>query len=218
METKVLGIDEALNFLKSQKIPVAEFKLVKNFDEALKFVDKIGFPVVLKVVSPQIVHKTDVGGVYLGIRSKPELQKAFKKVLAGIRKKLPKARIKGFLIQKMVENGQEVIIGSKRDEQFGQTLMFGLGGIFVEIFEDVSLRVVPITRRDAEEMVKEVKAYKILKGYRGRRYDVQALIKMLLRISRILEKNQKIREMDINPIIVLRKGALVVDARIVLED
>ena len=218
MKTKVLKVDETLNFLKSHGIPVAKFILVKKFEEALNFVSKVGFPVVLKVVSPQIIHKTDVGGIYLNIRSKPELQRAFSEVLTNVRKKVPKARIEGFLVQKMVENGQEIIIGSKKDEQFGHAIMFGLGGIFVEVFEDVSLRIVPISRKDAEEMIKEVKAYKILKGHRGKKYDVQALIKILLKTSRILEKNSRIKELDINPIIVLKKGAFAVDARIILED
>jgi acyl-CoA synthetase (NDP forming) len=169
----------------------------------------------LKVVCAKAIHKTDVGGIALDIKNKEELEKSYQKIINNVKKKV-KAKIDGILIQKMVKGGQEVIVGGKKDPQFGQTLMFGLGGIFTEVYDDVSFRVVPIGKKDAEEMVQEIKGYKILKGYRGKKYDINALIDILLKTSKLLEENQEIVELDINPVIVLQKGAVAVDARIVV--
>lgn len=208
---------EARRVLEHYEIPLAEWKFIKTVKEAKEFAGKFGYPLVLKIVSNDIIHKSDVGGVIVDIKSEQELEKAVEKILADVEKKAPKAEIDGLLIQKMVEDGLEIIIGGKTDEQFGQTIAFGLGGIFTEVFEDVSFRITPITRKDAEDMIKEIKGYKILKGYRGKRYDVRALVEILLKTSRMLEENQEIRELDINPVIALPKGAVAVDARIIID-
>lgn len=212
-----LSLHESMQVLQYYKIPFVRAELAKNAEEAVGFARKIGYPVVLKISSPDIIHKTEVGGYALDLKSEEEVRTAFNKIMCNVKKKAPKAKIHGMLVEKMIEHGQDVIVGGKKDPQFGQMVMFGLGGALVEVLEDVSFRVVPIGRKEAEEMIQETRGYKILKGYRGKTYDIKALIDMLLKTSRLLEKNQEIRELDINPVIVLPKGAFAVDARIIVE-
>jgi len=213
---KVLTLAESQAILQRHNIPFVKSVLVKYSDEAAAAAKKIGFPVALKVVSQDITHKTELGAVQLNLRNEEEVLDAFKKILANIKQKEPRAGIAGFLVQKMA-SGQEVLIGGKKDFQFGQTIAFGAGGIFVEVYDDVSFRVVPISKKDAAEMIKEIKAYKILHGYRGKHYDTAELEKILLKTSEMLEKHQDIVELDINPIFVQPKGAVAVDARIVVS-
>jgi acyl-CoA synthetase (NDP forming) len=207
--------DEAKEVLLSNHIPVVKSRAAKNLDQAVSVARDIGFPIVLKVISPDIIHKTDVGGVELGITDTEHLEKSYFKMLENLKKKAPNARIKGFLVQKMIEKGQEVIIGGKKDKQFGQVVMFGLGGVFVEVFEDVSFRVVPLEKNDAEEMIEEIKGYKILKGFRGKKYSISSLVDMLLKTSKLLQNNPEIVELDMNPVLVWERGAIAVDARII---
>ncbi|MFH0711486.1 MAG: acetate--CoA ligase family protein [Candidatus Aenigmatarchaeota archaeon] len=209
--------DEARQVLSEYGIPVVKSKVVKNLDEAVLAAKELGFPLALKVISPDIIHKTDVGGVILNISDKENLEKSFFKMLSNLKKKTPKARIKGFLVQEMVESGQEVIIGGKKDKQFDQVVMFGLGGIFVEVFDDVSFRVVPIEKKDAEEMIEDIKGYKILKGFRGREYSIDSIVDILLQTSKLLEENSEIVGLDLNPVLVWEDGAVAVDARIIFE-
>ena len=211
-----LSLHESMQVLQYYKIPFVRAELAKNAEEAVGFARKIGYPVVLKISSPNIIHKTEVGGYILNLNSEEEVRTAFNKIIGSVKKNAPKAKIQGMLVEKMIERGQDVIIGGKKDPQFGQTIMFGLGGALVEVLEDVSFRVVPLEKKDAEKMIQETKRYKILKGYRGKTYDIKALIDILLKTSRLLEKNQEIKELDINPIIVLPKGAFAVDARIAI--
>lgn len=208
----ILDVWDSLEFIKKYKIPVVKSKLVKKSEDAVAFANSIGYPVALKISSSSVIHKTDVNGVALNLRSKEELEKSYKKMAASF-----KRRAEGFVVQKMVEGGQQVIVGGKTDEQFGQVIMFGLGGIFTEVFDDVSFRVVPISKEDAEEMVSEIKGYKVLKGYRGKSYDIKSLVDILLKVSKMLEENKKIKELDINPVFSLKKGALAVDARIISD-
>jgi acetyl-CoA synthetase (ADP-forming) len=213
----ILTIDESFEALKNYKIPVAEYAIAKSKDDAANAAKRIGYPVVLKAISKKITHKTDVGGIALNVQSEEAVRKAFGEILKNIER--AEAKMDGILVQKMVEGGQEVMIGGKKDQQFGQTIAFGLGGVFVEVFEDIAFRVVPITNEDAEEMMKETKGYKILSGFRGKKYDTDALANILMKVSNMLEENQNIAELDINPVITLPngKGAIAVDARIVLE-
>jgi len=211
-KVKVLTVDESLKFIKKYKIPVAEHKLVKNIESAVEFAEKIGFPVVLKAISPQLIHKTEAKGIILDIKNRVELERMYRKLLTDTRR----FRIEGVLVQKMIEGGREVIVGGKKDSQFGQVLMFGGGGVLTEVLEDVSFRVCPISKRDAQEMIEETKYYKVLKGYRGKMCDIEALKDILLKTSKLLEENQEIVELDINPVMVLKKGAVAVDARIVI--
>ena len=173
---------------------------------------KIGFPVAMKVISPQVTHKSDRGGVILGVGSGPEAEKAYHLLMERYRG----VKVDGILVQKMAGKGAvELIVGGKRDAQFGQLIMVGLGGIFVEVFRDVSFRVCPITRGDAEEMVRELKAYPILAGARGRKPVSQpALAATMLKVSKLLEKEDP-AEFDINPLMADEKGCLAVDMRII---
>mgnify|MGYP001613687166 CR=1 FL=1 len=213
---KTLNLKDSMQILHKYKIPIPKSEMTKTAEQAVKAAKKLGYPVAIKLVSPDITHKTDVGGVRLNLVDDKELRVAYENMLKTARKKFPKTKINGVLVQKMIPDGQEIIIGCKKDEQFGHVLMFGLGGIFTEVFNDVSFKVIPINKNDAEAMVKEIKGYTILQGYRGKKYDVDSLIKILLKVSHLVEKNHKIKEMDINPVILLNKGAVAVDSRIVL--
>jgi len=199
-------------------IPVTRFKVAKNDKEAVQFAEEIGYPVVLKIVSPDIIHKFDVGGVVLNLKSPEEVQDANKRILENVKKHKPNASIVGVVVQEMAPPSTEVIVGATKDPQFGPALMFGLGGIFVEVLKDVTFRVAPITELDAREMIAEVKAYPILKGYRGQPpADIDAIVQILLNTSRLVMDYPEIKELDLNPIMVYEKGAKTVDARIILE-
>jgi len=199
-------------------IPVTNFKVAKNEAEAVKFAEKIGYPTVLKIVSPDIIHKSDVGGVIVGLKTAKDVRNAYKQILESIKKHKADAKIVGILVQKMAPSSTEVIVGAIKDPQFGPALMFGLGGIFVEVLKDVTFRVAPITEDEACEMITEVKAYPLLKGYRNQPpADIETIVKILLNTSRLVMEHQEIKELDLNPIMVYEKGAKTVDARIILE-
>jgi acetyl-CoA synthetase (ADP-forming) len=199
-------------------IPVTRFKVALTQDEAAKFADQIGYPVVLKIVSPDVLHKFDVGGVILDIKNSKEVKNGYNKILKNVKDHKPDAKIVGVLVQEMAPSATEVIVGATKDPQFGPALMFGLGGIFVEILKDVTFRIAPITESDAKEMITEVKGYPILKGYRGQPpADVDAIVKILMNTSRLVMDHMEIKELDLNPIMVYEKGAKTVDARIILE-
>lgn len=214
---KNLSEVEAREVLTYYKIPVVKGEIIKSIEDAIRFSEKNGYPVVLKVLSPNIIHKTDVGGIILDIKNEKELTQAYSKMLREIRENAPKAEIEGFFIQEMIQDGYEVIVGGKQDQTFGSVVLFGLGGIFVEVFDDVSFRVVPISREDALDMIKEIKGFKILQGYRGKRpADLNVLIDVLMKTSKMLEENPEIKELDINPIFALPDKAIAVDARIII--
>ena len=199
-------------------IPVTAFRVAKTEEEALKFADDIGYPVVLKIISPDILHKFDVGGVIINLRNTDEVKDAYRKIIANVKKHKADADIVGIFVQEMAPKSTEVIIGATKDPQFGPALMFGLGGVFVEILEDVTFRIAPITKQDAREMITEVKAYPLLTGYRGQPpADIDTLISILLNTSKLVMDHQEIKELDLNPIMVYEKGAKTVDARIILE-
>jgi acetyl-CoA synthetase (ADP-forming) len=199
-------------------IPVTKFKLAKNEAEAVKFADAVGYPVVLKIVSPDIIHKSDVGGVLVDLKNARDVENGYTKIIKNVKRHNEKARVVGILVQKMAPPSTEVIVGMTKDPQFGQALMFGLGGIFVEVLKDVTFRIAPITADEAREMINEVKAYPLLKGYRGTPpADIEAISKILLSTSKLVMEHNEIKELDLNPIMVYRKGAKTVDARIILE-
>ncbi len=209
---------EAKTVCMEYGIPVTKFKLAKNATEALKFATSIGFPIVLKIVSPDIIHKSDVGGVVVGIKNAQEVRSGYRNIMDNVKKHNPKARIVGMLVQEMAPTGTEVIVGSIKDPQFGPALMFGLGGVFVEVLKDVTFRIAPVNEDEAAEMISEVKAYPLLKGYRNMPpADLKAIIKILVNTSKLVLDNPEIKELDLNPIIVYEKGAKTVDARIILE-
>jgi acetyl-CoA synthetase (ADP-forming) len=209
---------EAKTLCLDYGIPATRFELAKDEAEAVKHAKKIGYPLVLKVVSPDIIHKTDVGGVMIGIKDADGVRVGYKQILANVKKHEPKARIMGVLIQEMAPAATEVIVGSVKDPQFGPAVMFGLGGIFVEVLKDVTFRIAPIDRDEATEMISEVKAFPLLKGYRNMPpADINAISDILLNTSRLVTDHPEIRELDLNPIMVYENGAKTVDARIVLE-
>lgn len=214
-KNKVLTILESKKILEKYKIPFAKCALSKSIESATVIANNIGYPVVLKAVSSQIVHKTEAGVIDIGIENDEELEKSFVKISNKV-KKNSAAKLDGILVQEMLDGGQEVLIGGKKDSQFGQIIAFGLGGIFVEAIEDVSFRMVPIAKKDAANMIQEIKGYKILKGFRGKSYDLKSVEDFLLKVSKMLEENRNIVELDINPAMVLKKGTIAVDARIVL--
>ncbi|MCB0583126.1 MAG: acetate--CoA ligase family protein, partial [Phaeodactylibacter sp.] len=184
---------------------------------ALKAGREIGYPLAASVVSPDIIHKSDAGGVVLHIDDEAELGRAYGRIFSEVGRNAPQAHIEGIFIQEMVSEGAELILGAQYNEQLGHLLMFGLGGKYVEILKDVSFRLAPITRQDAEEMIKEVKAYEMLKGFRDiPAADLDALIEGLLRLSQLVTDFPEIREIDLNPVFARKDGAVVVDARILL--
>lgn len=209
---------ESKKVLKQVGISVVEARLAKTQKEAVSISQKTGFPVVLKIISPDVIHKTDSGGVRLGLKNVSDIKKAYQEILEAVRKEYPDALIHGVSVQKMVQPGTEVIVGTSRDPQFGPVIMFGLGGIFVEVLKDVSFRIVPVDRRDAEEMIKEIRGYPLLEGYRGKEpANIPALVEMILKISNFINENPLIKELELNPIFAYRDRALAVDARIILE-
>lgn len=210
---------EAKELLKQAGVSVIETKLAVSREEAISISQQLGFPVVLKIVSPDIIHKSDAGGVKLNLETPEQVGKSYDEMMAAIKKQNPNARINGVSVQKMARPGVEVIIGVSKDAQFGPVIMFGLGGILVEILEDVSFRIIPLTRRDAREMIKEIKGYPLLEGYRGQEpVDISNLEELILKVSSFIEQNPEVKELDLNPVFAYGDGAIAVDARIVLEE
>ena len=209
---------ESKKILKQVGISVVETRLAKTQKEAVLLSQRTGFPVALKITSPDVIHKSDSGGVKLSLNNTAEVKKAYDEILKRVRKQYPKAAVHGVSVQKMVRPGTEVIVGISKDPQFGPVIMFGLGGIFVELLKDVSLRVIPVERRDAQEMIQEIKGFPVLQGFRGKEpASLSALVEIILKISRWIEGSPWIRELELNPIFAYRDKAVVVDARIVLE-
>ena len=208
---------EAKELLKLGGIDVVETKLATSKEEAISISQQMGFPVALKIASPDVVHKTDAGGVQLGLNTAQEVDKAYEDIMKAIKTAYPEANIQGVSVQKMARTGVEVIVGMSKDAQFGPVIMFGLGGILVEILKDVSFRIVPLTPRDAREMIKEIKGYPLLEGYRGQEaVDVTNLEKLILKVSEFAEKYPEVDELDLNPIFAYSDGAVAVDARVIL--
>jgi acetyl-CoA synthetase (ADP-forming) len=209
---------ESREILEYYKLPLVRGKIIKSIEESKKFIDEVGYPVVLKVVSPEIIHKTEVGGVVVNIQNEKQLYDAYNDILKNVKSKIPTARIEGLFVQEMMPPSFEVMVGGKYDNTFGQTIAFGLGGIYVEVYEDVSFRILPITEKDAISMIKETKTYKILVGYRGKKpADIRALIDILMKTSNMLESNPEIKELDMNPIFALPDRAVAIDARVIIE-
>jgi acyl-CoA synthetase (NDP forming) len=209
---------ESKELLKKEGIPVVEAKLARSKKEAISISKDIGFPVVLKISSHDVVHKSDSGGVKLGLANATQVSKAYSEIISSVKQAYPEAQIQGVSVQPMAPPGVEVIVGMSKDPQFGPVLMFGLGGILVEVLKDVSFRIVPVTERDAREMIREIKGYPILEGYRGQKpASIPALEKLIVKVSQFVEKNPQIKELDLNPIFAYSDKVVAVDARIILE-
>ncbi len=217
---------EAKDIMKAYDIPIPPYDTATTADEAVEKAKKIGFPVVLKILSKDILHKSDAGGVKINLRDEGAVRKAFDEIMENAREYGKEKGIevdlsRGVFISSFAESGTEVIVGVTRDPQFGHALMFGLGGIFVEVLKDVTFRLIPLTENDAYEMINEIKAAKILQGVRGQSpRDVDALVKVIMSVSKMIDENPEIKELDCNPTFVYEKGkgALVVDARILIDE
>ncbi|MDO8614636.1 MAG: acetate--CoA ligase family protein [Dehalococcoidia bacterium] len=213
----VLTEIESKEVLGEAGIPVAHAQLARTAKEAAQAAAGLGWPAVLKVVSPDVTHKSDVGGVRLGLGSAEEVETAFGEMVAAVKERQPDASIEGVAVQKMAPQGTEVIIGMSKDPQFGPVLMFGLGGILVEVLKDVAFRIVPLEPRDARQMVREIKGFPVLQGVRGQDpADLEALEKLILKLSEFIEAHPEIEELDLNPVFAYKDGCLAVDARIVV--
>jgi acetate---CoA ligase (ADP-forming) subunit beta len=208
---------EAKQLLAQAGVPVVETVLATSVEEAKLAAEKIGYPVVVKVVSADISHKSDVGGVKIGLVDADEVSQAYQAIMANSRAAVPDAVITGVAVQAMASEGIEVIIGMVKDPQFGPVMMFGLGGIFVELLKDVSFRVLPLTERDARQMVDDIKGQAILDGVRGQApADKTALCQLIMKVGQFIEQHPEIQELDMNPVFAYAEGAVAVDARIVL--
>jgi acetyltransferase len=215
----VLLPNEAAQVVEAYGIRSTNNRLANSAEEAVKFADELGYPVVLKIVSPDILHKTDIGGVVLNLRSAEEVRSAFDGILTGVGRFMPKARIYGVMVYHMVPRGREIIIGMSQDVQFGPLVMFGLGGIYVNFLKDVSFRLAPLSEYEAQGMMEETRAYALLKGIRGEEpSDVDALKHALLRVGQLVWDFPEIVEMDINPVIVYEwgEGCIALDVKITL--
>jgi acetate---CoA ligase (ADP-forming) len=209
---------EAKQMLKAAGINVTETRLASSKEEAVTLSKGMGYPVVLKIISPDVIHKSDAGGVKLGLETDRQVEQAYEEIIDSVTRKHPQAKILGIAVQHMAPSATEVIIGMTKDSQFGAALMFGLGGIFVELLKDVSFRVTPVTRQDAGEMVREIKGFKMLTGFRGQPpVDLNALEEMLVKVSHFIDANPQITELDLNPVFAYPDGAVAVDARINVE-
>ena len=210
-------LDEALRLVEECGIKTAAWAVALDAEEAVAAGERLGYPLAMKVISARISHKTDVGGIELGIAGEATLRQAWTAMQTRLREHAPAATIEGFLLQKMVKGGREMIVGARRDATFGPVVLFGLGGVYVEVFDDVSLRVAPLTRRDAEEMIAEVRGSRLLRGVRGEApADLGALTDALLALSQLMMEHPEIAELDINPLVVFERGALALDVRIVV--
>jgi acetate---CoA ligase (ADP-forming) len=214
-----IGEFDAKAIMRAYHFDTPKGILATSAVEAVRFAGEVGFPLAMKISSPDILHKSDVGGVRIGLTSAAGVEDAFELMMLRIKRKMPDADIRGVLLEKMVTGGKEVILGMKRDRQFGPMLMFGLGGIFVEVLKDVTFGLAPLTGEECMKMVESVKTYKLLKGVRGEKaVDIDAIVLNMQRLSQLVMDFPEIEEIDINPLKVgmLGDGAVVVDARIII--
>ena len=215
-----LIIEEANTIAKTYGVSTPKAMIARNRREAVKIAESIGYPLAMKIVSPEIIHKTDFGGVILNVKTREEVEGNYDGLLKKVGFSMPQARILGILVQQMVQLGKEVIVGAIRDPQFGPLMMFGLGGIYVNFLRDVSYRLCPLTRSEARQMIEETKAYILLRGVRGEpRSDIESVIDVILRISQIMTTHEQIVEMEVNPLCVYeeKKGCLALDIRMAIS-
>ncbi len=214
----VLTEVESKLVMKQVGVPVVETRIARCRDEATATARELGFPVVVKILSLDITHKTEVGGVAVGLKDEGEVSDAYDRITEAARSASPSAKIEGVTVQEMAAPGTEVIIGGLTDPQFGPVLMLGLGGIMVEVFKDVAFRIVPISRQDASQMIHQLKGYPILAGARGQPpADIDRLQQALLALSRFMEEHPEVAEFDLNPLFVYSQDLVGVDARIILK-
>jgi succinyl-CoA synthetase beta subunit len=212
LESLLLGV-EALEFLEKEGLPVLKSLLARNEDEVASLASEIGFPVTLKLSSPDVIHKTEIGGIRVSLRDEAEARQAFREIIRTFTSENPGKSLDGVIVQRQ-GSGLEVIVGTLKDAQFGPVLMFGLGGIFVEAMKDVSFRPIPVDHFDARDMMEELKGYEALRSPRRGYYDLVILEGLLVRIATLIEHHPEIQEMDLNPVFVSSDGVRICDARI----
>jgi acyl-CoA synthetase (NDP forming) len=209
---------ESKQLLDEAGIPTSGARRAETAGEAARVADEIGYPVVLKILSPDIAHKSDVGGVALNLGDAEAVRRAFDAMLQAVSAAQPSARIEGVSVQRQAKPGTEVIVGMTKDPQFGPVIMVGLGGVLVEVLRDVAFRLVPLERRDARDMLREIKGFPLLQGYRGSPpADIAALETLILDVSRFVEAHPEIDELDLNPVFAYPDGAVAVDARVIVS-
>ncbi|MGI6021657.1 MAG: acetate--CoA ligase family protein [Methanoculleus sp.] len=219
MPERMLTEPEGYSLLDACGIPVPPHQVVTSADDALEAAGRIGYPVVMKIVSPQIIHKSDIGGVIIGIENPNDAEVAYHTIMQNAATHAPEATITGIIVAKQAPRGLEVLIGGKTDPAFGKVITFGLGGKLVELLQDVAIRVLPITEDDVRAMIRDIEGYRLIQGYRGEApKDEEALIRVVTKMARQFIENPGIREFDLNPIIVYEEGVTVVDARIIVSD
>ncbi|MBP7410128.1 acetate--CoA ligase family protein [Methanoculleus sp. 10] len=219
MAKRMLSEFESYDLLKQYGVPVPDHIVVKTAAEAGKAAEKIGFPVVMKIYSPQIVHKSDAGGVIVSIPSKHAAEEAFEKIVGNAKAYNPEAEIKGVIVEQQAAPGLELIIGGKTDPAFGKVLTFGMGGTLVELMKDVTLRILPVSEETIREMIREIHGYPMIQGYRGAKpRDEEALVQVMWAVNRFFAENTNVVEFDINPVRLYESGACIVDARIFVDD
>ncbi|MEK6919552.1 MAG: acetate--CoA ligase family protein, partial [Thermoproteota archaeon] len=212
-----LSQHDAMRVLIAYGFPIARTEFAKTREEAVKSAKRIGFPVAMKVVSPDVVHKFDVGGVKLDLTSERDVLESFNEIMRNVKSQLPKARLEGVVVQEHVRGGRETIVGMRRDPKFGPLLMFGLGGIYVEAYRDVSFRLAPVRELGAHNMISQIRGSKILEGFRGQPpSDAKALAGCIARTSQLALELEDVQELDVNPLVAFEKGCRAVDARIII--
>ncbi len=208
---------DAMKVLEAYGFPVPRTELARTREDAVEMAKQIGFPVAMKIVSPDVVHKVDVGGVKLDLTNEEEVKAAFDEIIANVKAKISRARIQGALVQEQVKGGRETIVGMRRDRKFGPLLMFGIGGIYVEAYRDVSFRLAPVRELGAQHMIGEIRGSKILEGFRGQPpSDTKALAECVERLSQLATELESVQEVDVNPLVAFEKGCKAVDARIII--
>jgi acyl-CoA synthetase (NDP forming) len=209
---------DAIQLLTQHHIPYPEHGVASSAKEAVTIADRLGYPVVLKIVSPDASHKSDVGGVVLGVKDAEQVRTGYADIVGAVRTSVPTARVEGVLVCQQAPPGLDVIVGALHDMTFGPTVMFGMGGIFAEVLRDVTFRIAPLERRDAAEMIQEIKGYSLLTGARGQTArDVDALTRLLLTLSNLITQRPDIKELDLNPVRLFGQGLMVLDIRLLTK-
>jgi len=215
---KIALPDESLDIVKLSGIDVPSQVLVKSPGEAVKKSAEIGFPLVMKIASAEAIHKSEAGGVVLGIQAVHEVEEQYSKITSDFKGEIPDAKISGVLLQKQIPDATHLIVGGLHDEQFGPVVMFGMGGVLVELFKDVSFRIAPVTELESLEMIREIKAYPALSGYRGSKaLDIEQIAKSIIIISDLITNISTIKEVELNPLLAYEKNVMAVDAKVILR-
>ncbi|MBQ0106814.1 MAG: acetate--CoA ligase family protein, partial [Methanocorpusculum sp.] len=218
-KTHMLSEAEGYSLLRKYNVPAPVFEIVTSPEDAAKAAEKIGYPVVMKIVSPQIIHKSDAGGVVVGVPDAEGAKAAYEKIITSVKAYNPEAEIKGIIVEEMAKKGLELIIGGKIDPAFGRVITFGMGGTMVEFHRDVAIRLLPVTDDEIRSLIQSIKGYTLIKGYRGDApKDEEFLFNTIKNACTFFETNENVVEFDINPLLLYEKGGSAVDARVIVQD